>query len=61
MFQNLHLDQRLMMESLFISDDLDGNVLSRLVIQRSDHLSEASLPDHLQYLVSEQKIIGFRP
>lgn len=38
-------------------DDLDGDVLSRLVIQRSDHLPEASFPDHLQYLVSKQRIV----
>lgn len=35
-----------------VPDYLDGDVLSRFVIQRSDHLAEASLADHLQDLVS---------
>lgn len=36
-----------------IPDNLDGDMLSRFVIQRSDHLTETSLTDHLQNLVSE--------
>lgn len=36
-----------------VPDNLDGDMLSRLVIQCSDHLSETSLADHLQDLVSE--------
>lgn len=35
-----------------VPDNLDGDVLSRFVIQRSDHLTETSLADHLQDLVS---------
>lgn len=36
-----------------VPDNLDGDVLSRFVIQRSDHLTETALADHLQDLVSE--------
>lgn len=36
-----------------VPDNLDGDVLSRLMIQRSDHLTETSLADHLQDLISE--------
>lgn len=36
-----------------VPDNLDGDVLSRFVIQRSDHLTKASLANYLQDLVSE--------
>lgn len=36
-----------------VPDNLNGDVLSRFVIQRSDHLTKTSLADHLQDLVSE--------
>lgn len=39
--------------SIRVPDNLDGDVLSRFVIQRSDHLTKASLANHLQDLVSE--------
>lgn len=38
-----------------VPDDLDGDVLSGFVIQRSNHLTETSLADHLQYLVSDNR------
>lgn len=38
-----------------IPDDLDSDVLPRLMIQRTNHLTEATLADHLQYLVSATK------
>lgn len=36
-----------------VPDNLDGDVLSCLVIQRANHLAEAPLADHLQDLISE--------
>lgn len=38
-----------------VPDDLDGDVLSGFVIQRSNHLTETSLANHLQYLVSDNR------
>lgn len=43
-----------------VPDDLDSDVLSRFVIQRSNHLAEAPLTDHLQYFVSAYIKIFYR-
>jgi hypothetical protein len=51
------LHQSRMMESLFVPDDLDGDVLVGHVIERSDDLSEATLSDNFQNFVSVADVI----
>lgn len=44
------------MESLLIPDNLDSNMLSSLVVQCPNYLTEAALADYLKYLVSISQI-----
>lgn len=50
--QNSHLNQCLMVESLLVSDYLDGDMLVGHMIQGPYHLSKAAFSDHLQDLVA---------
>lgn len=57
MVQNPHLDQRLVVESLLVPDDLDGDVSVGHVIERLDHLAETALSDHLQNFVAITNVV----
>lgn len=57
MVEYADLHQSRMVESLFVPDDLDGDVLVGHVIERSDDLSEATLPDNFQNFVSVADVI----
>lgn len=39
------------MESLFVSNNLDGNMLSSFVVQGANHLAKTALSNHFQNLV----------
>lgn len=59
LIEYVELNNRLVKETLLIPYDFDGHMCVGLVIQRSDHLSETSLANHLQYLVSKGYVIVF--
>lgn len=48
-----------MVESLLVPDDLDGDVMVCLVVQRPDHLSKAALANHLQDLIPVRDVVMY--
>lgn len=59
LIEYVELHNRLVKETLLIPYDFDGHMCVGLVIQRSDHLSETALANHLQYFVSKGYVIVF--
>lgn len=57
MVEDLDFDQRLVVKPLLVPDDLDGDVLARLVVQRADDLAERPLADHLEDLVPVRDVV----
>jgi hypothetical protein len=55
--ENANFDQCLMMEALFVANDFDCDVLIGLVVQSTNHLSKASLTNHLENLVAIANVI----
>lgn len=47
LIQYIELNDRLVEETLLIPYDFDGHMCVGLMIQRSDHLSKATLANHL--------------
>lgn len=52
MIENSNFDQSLMMKSFLVSYDFYSNVLIRLVIECSNHLTKATLSDYFEDFVS---------
>lgn len=50
--QYLQLDHRLLYKSLLIAYNFNGHIGVGLVIKRSNHLTEASLTDYVQNLIT---------
>lgn len=55
--QDAHLHQRLVMEPLLVPNNLDGHVVIRFVVQRTNDLSKAALANHLQDLVPIRDVV----
>lgn len=55
--QNLDLDDSLAMETLLVPDDLDGNVLARLVVVAFGDLTKRTLAEHVQDLVTVHQMV----
>lgn len=55
--ENAHLDERLMVEALFVSDDFDCDILICFVVQCANHLPKAALANHLQDLIAIANVI----
>lgn len=55
--EDAHLDERLVVEALFVADDFDCDVLVGLVVQCANHLTEAAFPNHLQDLVAIADVV----
>lgn len=55
--ENANLDERLMMEALFVANDFDCDILIGFVVERSNHLPEAALANHLENLVAITNVI----
>lgn len=55
--ENAHFDQCLMMESLFVANDFDCDVLISFVVQCANHLTETALSNHFQNLVAITNVI----
>lgn len=50
-FQDLDLDQSLMVEALFVPNDLDGHHFARLVVAALQDLTERAFAQHVDDLV----------
>lgn len=57
MVKDTHFHQCLMMETFLVSYYLDSDMLIGLVVQRAYNLSETTLTNYLQYLVSVADVI----
>ena len=55
--EDLDLHQSLVVEPLFIADDLDGHGLARTVIAAVQHLSKRTLPERVNDLVPIRKVV----
>lgn len=55
--QDAHLDQRLVVEPLLVPNYLDGHMMIRFMVQRTNHLAEAALAYHLQDLVPVRDVV----
>jgi hypothetical protein len=55
--ENANLDERLMMEALFVANDFDCDILIGFVVERSNHLSKAALSNHLEDFVAITNVI----
>jgi hypothetical protein len=55
--ENANLDERLMMEALFVANDFDCDILIGFVVEGSNHLSKAALSNHLEDFVAITNVI----
>lgn len=57
LIENSNLDERLMMEALLVANNFDCHILIGFVIQCPDDLAEATLANHLEYLIAIAYVI----
>lgn len=55
--EDADLNECLVMEALFVANDFDCDILICFVVERTNHLAEASLSNHLQDLVTVTNVI----
>lgn len=55
--ENANLDERLMMEALFVANDFDCDILIGFVVEGANNLAEAALANHLENLVAITNVI----
>lgn len=58
MLKNLHLNQRLSVESLLISNDLDGNLTLSFVVCCPNHLAKGTFANDLENFIAVSYVIS---
>ena len=54
--EHAQLDLRLVVEALFVADDLERAVLPRLVVEHLEHLAKRAAAEHGQHLVAARAV-----
>lgn len=57
LIKNSNLDECLVVEALFVANDFDCDILISFVVERTNHLTEASLSNHFQYFIAVADVV----